>query len=168
MAALCWDTSHAVFVTEIDDEHQEIFAAVAAIDIALDEAEPAEITRLVKLLLECIEDHFAHEERLMRAGRYDAYSWHKRKHDTARQRVAELGERVMQGDAEAGQALVQYLANWLEEHTRLADRMLGAFLRNHRRVSKVTFRAGTKPAGACAWTDIHGNPFDPETSHSGY
>jgi hemerythrin len=29
MRSLKWSTSHAVFVTEIDDEHREIFGAVA-------------------------------------------------------------------------------------------------------------------------------------------
>jgi hypothetical protein len=39
--------------------------------------------------------------------------------------------------------------------------MMGAFLRNHRHIGKVTFRAGTKPIDACAWTDTKGDGFDP-------
>jgi hypothetical protein len=61
--------------------------------------------------------------------------------------------------------LVEYLTSWLPEHAGLADRMMGAFLRNHQRgMFKVTFRAGTKPPDACAWVDVRGDAFDPQAS----
>jgi hemerythrin-like metal-binding protein len=170
MRSLKWSTSHAVFVTEIDDEHKEIFEELSNFQAALSENGASAETGTVCLRLATrIKDHFAHEERLMRAARYGSLQWHKRKHDSALQCVGEYMSRLDQGDREAGAELVEYLTSWLKEHTRLADRMLGAFLRNHQRgLYKMTFRAGTKPVDACTWLDSRGDRFDPTATNSGY
>lgn len=153
-----------MFVTEIDDEHKEIFAAVADLRHALSRHDPSVDTRqLTQHLTVCIVDHFAHEERLMRAARYTSLRWHKLQHDNARRRVERFVGELQNGDANAGLALVEYLTAWLRDHTRLADRMMGAFLRNQRRICQVTFRAGSRPLDACEWVDAGGKRFDPVT-----
>jgi hemerythrin len=164
-----WSTSHAVFVAEIDDEHKEIFEAVSSLQKAFTSRSPAlELRKLTQRLMACVVGHFAHEERLMRAARYGSLGWHKQQHDTARKRVERFILRIEQGDVTAGLELVDYLTAWLHNHTRLADRMMGAFLRNQQRCMwKLTFRAGTKPMDACAWVRASGHPFDPQTDGSG-
>ena len=163
MRSLKWSTSHAVFVTEIDDEHKEIFQALSNLQKVLAGGGPSpEIHKLTQRLISCIAGHFAHEERLMRAARYASLRWHKQAHDHARRRVGEFVLRIEQGDSKAGLELVEYLTSWLNDHTRLADRMMGAFLRNQQRCMwKLTFRAGTKPLDACAWVGTNGDTFDP-------
>src|SRR5689334_20060917 len=134
MSRLQWTVSDAVFVTEMDDEHKEIFEALADVQSALSrETSAAQLRKLTDSLLSRMDGHFAHEERLMRAARYGSFGWHKLKHDGARKRVAGFVERLSRGESGAGAALVEYLTDWLHAHTRVADMMLGAFLRNHRR-----------------------------------
>jgi len=144
-----------VFVTEIDDEHKEIFEAASNLQKALISQSPLqEISKLMQRLVSSVSAHFAHEERLMRGARYGSVSWHKKSHDAARRRVGQFAARVERGDAEAGRELIEYLTSWLHDHTSMADRMMGAFLRNQQRLMcKVTFRAGTKPLDACDWVD---------------
>ena len=162
MRSLKWSTSHAVFVAEIDDEHKEIFEAVSHLQTALSSpGPPPEIPKLTERPIACIVGHFAHEERLMRAARYGSLNCHKQQHDAAKRRVEQFVIQIEQGDPKAGVELVEYLTAWLRDHTRLADRMMGAFLRNHRRVCKMTFRAGTKPVESRAWVDANGERFDP-------
>ena len=162
MSCLQWSTSHAVFVTEIDDEHKEIFQAVGRVQEVLTGRSPLlEIQKATKRLISSIVGHFAHEERLMSAARYGSIRWHKQAHNAARRRVAQFVLRIEQGDSAAGVELVDYLTSWLNDHTRVADRMMGAFLRNQRRCMKLTFRAGTKPIDACAWVDVNGDAFNP-------
>ena len=161
MPVLKWSSSHAVFVTEIDDEHKEIFEAVSNLQKALASHDSALNQKLTQRLVACIVEHFAHEERLMRASRYGSMPWHKLQHDNARKRVLQFVARMEQGDANAGQELVEHLTSWLRDHTRLADRMMGAFLRNQRRYAKLTIRVGTKPVGACNWVNSKGDKFDP-------
>ena len=158
MSALKWSIDHSVFVAEIDDQHKEIFDAVHQLEKALTGAAPdLEIRRLAGHLTSCIEGHFAHEERLMRAARYGSFEWHKQQHSHARKRVRQFVRKVELGDTKAGFELLEQLTSWLHDHTRLPDRMLGAFLRNHERsMFKLTFRAGTKPLNAATWVKSNG------------
>jgi hemerythrin len=169
MRPLKWSTSHAVFVTEIDDEHKEIFEALASVQKVLaGRGQLVQIRKITQRLTSCIVGHFAHEERLMRAAGYGSMRWHKQQHDIARKRVGQFVAGIEHGDIKAGLELVKYLTSWLHDHTRLSDRMLGAFLRNERRfMCKVTFRAGTKPLDACVWVHANGEKFDPRTSENG-
>jgi hemerythrin len=162
--------SHAVFVAEIDDEHKEIYETLSELQKAVGRHNASSaMAEVLQELVSRIEDHFAHEERLMRAARYSSLGWHKTTHDSARKRVAQIASRIGAGDKAAGQALVEYLNAWLHDHTRLHDTMLGAFLRNHRRgVAKLTFRAGTRDVEACVWRDSKGRRFDPAATNTGY
>ncbi len=118
----------------------------------------------IQRLTASVANHFAHEERLMRAARYASLRWHKARHDAARKRVQGFVHRIEQGETLAASELVEYLASWLHDHTRVADRMMAAALRNHRlSVGMLTFRAGTKPLDACEWVTIKGEPFEPRT-----
>ncbi len=162
MRSLKWIISHAVFLPEIDDEHKEIFQAVSDLQNGLENrGASADVPVLIDRLIASIVDHFAHEERLMRAARYGSLRWHKQQHDHARTRTGRFVARIEQGDIGAGNELVEYLTAWLRDHTRLSDRMMGAFLRNQRRCVQLTFRACTKPLDACDWVDSKGEKFDP-------
>lgn len=163
MPELKWSTSHAVFVPAIDDEHKEIFEAVA--DLRKGLAGDGDAGAPLAHLVTCVVEHFAHEERLMRAARYESLRWHKQSHDAARRRVSQFAALIEKGDGAAGPALVEYLSGWLRDHTRLADRMLGAFLRNQRlALWKATFQAGTKPLETRAWVDSKGHKFRPSVT----
>ena len=129
-----WNKSHAVFVPEIDDEHRVVFGAAEELHQALGGGAPLfQIQEILHRLIACTEDHFAHEERLMRNGHYESFQWHKQQHDTVRKRLRQFVPRIEGGDAEAGAALIEFLSPWLRDHTGLTDRMMGAFLRNQQR-----------------------------------
>jgi hemerythrin len=69
----------------------------------------------------------------MRAAGYSLYAWHHRQHHTARFSIRVLERRIRRGDRDAAIELLDFLYGWLNDHIRLADRMLGAYLRNHQR-----------------------------------
>jgi hemerythrin len=163
MPPLKWSISHAVWFDQIDDEHREIFQHLSGFqEVLVNVAVTASVHSAMERLCSCIKEHFAHEERLMRAARYGSLRWHRQQHNGARKRVKEFVSGVNGGDGQAGFALIEYLSSWLHDHTRLADRMMCAFLRNERRgVGKLTFTVGTKPAAACSWVDARGDKFDP-------
>jgi hemerythrin len=155
MRSLTWSTSDAVWFTEIDDDHKEIFEAVACLQKALSGPAPrTDVRQTVEDLIAAVAAHLAHEERLMRAARYPSLAWHKRLHEGARKQVLRFARRLEQGDERAASELAEYLTSWLQRHTRMADRMLGSFLRNQlRSIGKLTFRAETTrripSAGEC-------------------
>jgi len=129
-----WGESNEVFLAPIDNEHRTIFDATAELQRALRGHAPlVEIREMLHSLIACAEDHFAHEEKLMRDARYRSFDWHKRQHDTARKRLGEYVPLIEDGDVDAGIALVDFLARWLDDHTAVTDRMMGAYLRNRDR-----------------------------------
>jgi len=163
MRPIRWTSSETVWIEEIDDDHKEIFAGIEELQKVLSDCCPvADLRKSLDHLTTTIAGHFEHEERLMRASRYGSLRWHKGLHQAARQKVQRFAPAIEQGDREAGSGLVEYLTEWLRDHTRIADRMMAAHLRNQcLAVGKLVFRVGTRPASACTWVDSTGNAFDP-------
>jgi hemerythrin len=103
----------AVHVPAIDAEHQELFRVAADLRQAL------------------LNGHFSHEERLMRDAEYPAYTWHERQHRTARARMAALERDFQRSDRQGMFKSLEALAGWVRDHTSVADRMAGSYLRNY-------------------------------------
>jgi len=134
MRSFKWSKSDAVSLTPIDDEHRTMFQAAGELQQALCRQAPLfEVQEILHRLVASTEDHFAHEEKLMRDTRYLSFDWHKGQHDTARKRLREYVPLIELGDVDAGTALVGFLTRWLDGHIAVTDRMMGAYLRNQER-----------------------------------
>lgn len=134
MRLLKWSKSNAVFVPALDEEHRTIFQATSELQQALRSGAPSfQVQEILHRLIASTEDHFAHEEKLMRSSRYLSFDWHKQQHDAARKRLRRYAPLIEKGDQEAGNELVEFLTNWLDDHTAVTDRMMGAYLRNQER-----------------------------------
>jgi hemerythrin-like metal-binding protein len=132
-----WTKQYAVYVPELDAEHRAIFTMAAEVEHAAAARAPkARLQEMIRALVAHAEDHFTHEERLMRETRYEAFEWHKKQHDGVRRRLKEYGKRIAADDRQAPAELLHYLSHWLHDHTALTDRMLGARLRNFNRERK--------------------------------
>jgi len=129
-----WSQAHAVHVTEVDDEHRHLFDLCADLQNTLMAGAPLpDVQRIVDDLVFHAAEHFSHEERQMREAGYSLYGWHQRRHHAARSKLILLDRRVRRGDREAALEILDFLGGWLADHIRLADRMLGAYLRNRQR-----------------------------------
>ena len=135
MRAFKWNSGQAIFLSEVDAEHRAIVQAAGELHQAIrDGASSERLLDLLRALSATMEEHFVHEERLMQASRYASLEWHTGQHNTARRRVQEFAGRVEAGDPKAASQLLDYLAHWVRDHIAVADRMMGAHVRNHRRV----------------------------------
>jgi hemerythrin-like metal-binding protein len=124
----------AVGVPEIDEEHHLLFELCDRLErAAAVSAAPDEVRPILDELIARAAAHFSHEERQMRCARYAHYAWHRRQHRAASARVIALDRHIRRGDAGALRELLEFLAGWLPDHIGIADRMLGAFLRNRAR-----------------------------------
>ena len=81
--------------------------------------------------METAEEHFRHEERIMRAMHYTAFAWHKSQHDAVRKRARQWRAAWKKAILRPPGNL-KFLAAWLRDH-EVADRMMGAYLRNYLR-----------------------------------
>jgi hemerythrin-like metal-binding protein len=129
---------HAVFIPEIDAEHKNIFRLADELHQAVVGGAPADQAQaILRELIASGEDHFAHEERLMRSTHYPALAWHKAQHDTVRKRVKEFAPRIEGGEGQAALLLLEFFSGWLRDHVRLADCMMAAHVRNYERALAV-------------------------------
>ncbi len=126
-------SGYLIFIPEIDAEHRTLFRLADELAAALDAHARLAHSDLLQSLIYHIQHHFAHEERLMRASRYEALAWHKQQHNGARRQVKRFVRRIEQGEREAGSELLQYLGGWMQNHVLVTDRMMAAHLRNFER-----------------------------------
>jgi hemerythrin-like metal-binding protein len=131
-----WSRKNEMFVPELDEEHRNLFRLADELHVAISAGVPADQARTVlEALLAEMEEHFQHEERLMRAASYASYDWHKQQHETLRKRAKQFTARFEAGDNDSAEMLLEFMRVWLNEHTAVADRMLGASLRNYERLA---------------------------------
>ena len=134
MSLFKWTSACSVYLPEIDAEHRALYRLGDELHKAvLAGTQPARLQPILANLLETAEQHFRHEERLMRAIHYTAFDWHKRQHDAVRKRAKAAAKRVAGGDSPAAGELVEFLSEWLRGHMAVADRMMSARLRNYLR-----------------------------------
>jgi hemerythrin len=134
-----WTKAHAVFLPQVDAEHRNLFRMAEELHQAVRTGvEAARVLELTRPLLTAIQEHFAHEERVMKAAECPDFEWHKHQHDNLLRRGGQFAKDIETGSAEAPMAFLEYLSKWFKDHTGLTDRMMGAHLRNHDRlVSKL-------------------------------
>ncbi len=134
MGHFAWSTENEVFIAQIDAEHRDIFQLAERLERAIEtQAPPAEIRAHLHALAAHAEEHFSHEEWLMQSVRYPSYGWHRQQHDTARRRLKLFVPLVEEGNVEAIEAFLEFLAGWLADHTGVTDRMMASFVRNYER-----------------------------------
>jgi hemerythrin-like metal-binding protein len=130
--SLQWTDEHSVFVPEIDDEHRALFEISQELRRAVLNGESqARLEFLSGRVAIRIASHFQHEERLMRLSRYSAMNWHERQHQTARGLLAVLTDSMRGSGGESVLNALEALTGWMLDHVTVADRMLGAHLRNY-------------------------------------
>ena len=136
MSSFKWSSAHSVYLPEIDAEHRGLFLLGEELQRAIAAgADVAGLRPVLVNLLESADVHFKHEERIMNASRYSAYAWHKKQHDAVRWRMRRFLRRIDAGDQSAAQELTEFLDSWLQTHTSVSDRMMGAYIRNFLRLN---------------------------------
>jgi hemerythrin-like metal-binding protein len=129
-----WTDEPCIHLPELDAEHRSITRLAAELKSSIAKhASKQQTNATLRELLAEVEDHFTHEERLMRAARYEMIAWHKSQHDGLRRRAAEFAARIQGDDAHAGTEFYNYIKRWMGDHVAVADNMMGAAIRNHQR-----------------------------------
>ena len=129
-----WTQAKSVFVPELDAEHRNLPDLAGELQASISDGAPTSVYLPgLRALVAAAEDHFSHEERMMRSAHYRLLKWHKSQHDTVRTRGAACLDRIENGDTQAAGELVEFLGRWLHDHLAVADRMMAAALRANAR-----------------------------------
>jgi hemerythrin len=133
-----WTKAHSIFLPEVDAEHRTLFRMAEELHQAVQGGQDAaNVQALMQALVSSIEEHFAHEERLMQAANCESYEWHRQQHDTLRKKAKLFVSQFEAGGARAPAEFVMYMARWFKDHMALTDRMMGAEVRNADRLNAV-------------------------------
>jgi hemerythrin len=130
--AIEWKSDLAVGVTEIDDQHKELFKKVASLFDACNAGKGKEqIDSTIKYLQEYVVLHFSSEEKLQKQYNYPEYINHKAQHDQFIKDFLEL-KGTIDKDGVTGFLIIKLnkvLVDWLINHIRKTDKVFGAFLK---------------------------------------
>uniref|UniRef100_A0A0P4W5Q6 Putative myohemerythrin-like protein n=1 Tax=Haementeria vizottoi TaxID=1628691 RepID=A0A0P4W5Q6_9ANNE len=103
-----WDESFKVFYAELDEEHKGLFQGVFS--VAKTPADAGALSHLAKL----VDDHFKHEEQLMKAKSYADYDSHKKAHDDFLATLKTISSPVAADK-------VHFAKDWLVNHIKGTD-----------------------------------------------
>lgn len=124
MAALTWNDTFVLQQPRMDDTHREFVALLADVEEALERPQ-AELAERFALFIGHTEDHFAQEDRWMRAIGFQAENCHTYQHAHVLQVLREVQRRLAEdADVDTVKLLVQELAQWFPSHAQNMDAAL--------------------------------------------
>jgi len=125
-----WTDDLATGVAEIDEQHRNLYAAVAGLHGSMRQGSVDSVPETLEFLRSYALQHFATEERHMVAAGYPGLAEHRSAHEAF---VAEF-TRLEAAFAERGAQpslvveLSDWLGQWLRDHVRRVDGAMGRFL----------------------------------------
>ncbi|TRZ91648.1 MAG: hypothetical protein D4R84_13825 [Rhodocyclaceae bacterium] len=123
-----WDSSFAIGIEAIDDQHQKIFEYLLAIENAMAKRDPWHILRFhLAQLTEYMKFHFAVEQALQEIVRYPDRGDHCAAHAKLLDQIAELEQQLQKKPA--GENLVRFFENWFVGHVLSGDRKFAAYVK---------------------------------------
>lgn len=129
--AIAWDTNLSIGVTEIDDQHKELFRRFNDLLEACNQGKGRdEVQNLLLFLHDYIKTHFRDEEKLQLAHNYPGYAAHKLEHE----RFVHTIDQFAQDFNEKGATIAlviqvnKSVVHWLIQHISKVDRELGNFI----------------------------------------
>jgi hemerythrin-like metal-binding protein len=133
MALLAWNDRYAVGDSAVDHEHRELIDLINRLHAELLAGDPDRgAEAFLGDLHRGIAAHFALEETLMRAQRYDQYPAHKADHERLLDEIRDIMDDSRDaGLAAASEALAARLDAWFTNHFATHDARLHGRLGGH-------------------------------------
>lgn len=111
-----------------DEQHQELFDRVNALNDAVTQKDRNEIGSRLDALIDYVVEHFKTEERLMAQRGYAGLDEHRREHDNLVSTCADLQVKFHAKEVEIEAGTMAFLKNWLDHHIPVIDRSYGPAL----------------------------------------
>ena len=128
-----WTEELAVGITEIDNQHKELFAQINGLIEACNAGKGKEtVQQVIDFLGQYVVNHFGNEEKYMVKHNYPEYTKHKEQHTQFIASFQELKNKFEQ-DGPGIHIVVltnRVVVDWLNQHISRSDKALGAFLKD--------------------------------------
>jgi hemerythrin len=129
MSLFVWDAKYSVNISEIDRQHQKLFALFNDLYEAMQEGHGNEvIDKVLTSVIDYTAYHFAHEEALFRQYGYPDEASHRAEHAKLAEQAKVLVQKLGAGQAHVSMATLKFLCDWLNNHILVTDKQFAPFL----------------------------------------
>lgn len=138
MPFINWSEMYCIGDPTLDSHHQKLFDIVNQLhEELLSHKREAAVAKTIKALLEYALQHFAEEERVMKAVNFPEYEKHKAIHDEILRTLQSYEQLKAAGDlTSAGDLYSFLLSDWLWKHILEMDKKMGPYIqRQHLKVA---------------------------------
>lgn len=127
MQEIVWKEEFSVRNAEIDKQHKQLFDILNKLIESKESSVNSKI--IADTLTEMVNyarEHFKTEEMFMADYGYPEFEFHKRSHKEFIKNTGLMSLRIMEGDKNIPEEMLNYLKNWLVNHILDEDKKLGA------------------------------------------
>lgn len=129
MALMEWGDKYMVNIVIVDAQHKKLFDILNRLHVSVVEGrEQGELFDILDQLIEYTVEHFQTEEELFLEHDFPGYEEHKAEHDKLTKTVIELQQKLRDGSATLSFEVLDFLHDWLMEHTLGLDKEMGPYL----------------------------------------
>ena len=129
MAFITWTVDIAVN-DEIDEQHKQLFDILNKLHAAVTNGvEQAQITQIFDSLIDYTVLHFDTEEKYFKEYDYPGTDDHKKEHKDLTEKALELQREYREGALTISFDLLDFLYDWLKDHTSDSDKKFAEFLK---------------------------------------
>lgn len=130
MAFITW-TSDISVNEEIDEQHKNLFELLNKMHESVTAgAEQGTIAKILISLIDYTVEHFETEEQYFALNSYPDIEEHKKEHVELTQKAIELQQQFKDGNLTISFELLDFLYDWLTNHTSNSDKKFSNFLKN--------------------------------------
>ena len=118
-----WDDTYSVGISIIDEEHKKLIGIINKVIVAKQHNNnPEEMLEILNEMIKYAKEHFKTEETYMRKFNYPEYQYHKEEHNDFSFKVIAYHNRVIDGDYQIANQILEYLKRWFVNHIQKTDR----------------------------------------------
>jgi hemerythrin len=127
-----WNNKYSVGISIIDKEHKKLFGFLNKTIEAKEHSDnKEELKEVLEEMTEYSLEHFKTEEAHMIEFNYSACRYHSEEHYRFFAKTMAYFDRIVNGDYNISNELIEYLKQWLVNHIQLCDRQYIDWFKKH-------------------------------------
>jgi hemerythrin-like metal-binding protein len=132
MAFFEWDSTIAVGIPTIDEQHKALFGWINNLNEAVKSGDGTEaVGEVIWSLITYVTEHFSTEERLMISCNYPALTAHRAEHDQFVSRLREIQINFINGH-EMSVRILDFMVDWLVCHIKGTDQSFSRIIKQQK------------------------------------
>jgi hemerythrin len=120
MVLIKWEKKYSVGVSEIDNQHQQLFEVLNKFILNFGAGNSREeVQSVLEEMISYMDYHFTSEERYLK--QHSEFEKHRRLHADFVQKTLQLQKDFLENGTEISQDILKFLIKWLKNHILATD-----------------------------------------------